>query len=102
MIVDKGYFAYNLYKYLLQRNDLDSRELKYFKDRALSRHESYNRLTKNFRCMLLPFRHDHGRNDEALDQFPRHKDCMEAICVTIQFELDMGIKSLLVAVPVDV
>jgi len=98
IIADAGYKAEKYQPYLSLRNEFDDPEVAYFKDRALSRHESLNRLTKNFRCMVLPFRHDRGTNIN--DEFPRHKACLEAICVTIQYEFDLGIKSLLMALPV--
>jgi len=92
VISDDGYFAHDFLDFLSFRNEFDPREVEWFKDRALSRHEKFNGLTKVYACLTKKFRHDRGWNPER--KHPRHKACVEAICVTIQYELDAGCKSL--------
>ena len=92
LIVDAGYIAAEEMPYLSWRNEFDDSEIAYFKDRALSRHETFNGYTKHYRCLTTKFRHDKGDNPNR--QHPRHVACVTAICVTIQCELDLKIKSL--------
>lgn len=95
VIADDGYFKNKLVDVLLYRNELDPREINWFKDRALSRHESFNKLTRNYNCLgKTPFLHDHSSGNEDAS-FPMHKACVEAVCVTIQIEFDLGEKALL-------
>ena len=94
VIADDGYTANDLLKTLSLRNEFDPRDLAYFKDRALSRHERFNGMTKNaYNILCINFRHDPGWNEKR--EHPRHKAVVEAICVTLQYELDLGIKTLL-------
>jgi len=93
VLADDGYFAHDLLEFLSFRNELDPSEIAWFKDRALSRHERFNGLTKNFKSMKELFHHDRGENPNR--EHPRHRDALEAICVAIQYELDLGITSLL-------
>lgn len=88
VIADDGYFAQDLIPTLSFRNEFDPRDLVWFKDRALARHEYFNGLTKTFSILTTPFRHDRGWNPSF--SFPMHKACVEAICVTLQYELDRG------------
>jgi len=53
----------------------------YFKDRALSRQEVFNGKTKTFRCMKVEFTHSHEM----------HRQAVESICVTLQYEMDLGL-----------
>ena len=59
IIADDGYFIGDLAHALAWRNELDPKDLAYYKGRALSRHEYVNSLTKNFKCLENTFRHDH-------------------------------------------
>lgn len=92
VIADDGYFAEDLMNVLSFRNEFDPREVAYFKDCALSRHERFNGLTKNYKILKVNFRHDRGDNPNR--EFPRHKAVVEAICVTLQYEFDLGVKNL--------
>ena len=92
IIADDGYFAGDLTNVLAYRNEFDPAEMAYFKDCALSRHERFNGMTKNYNILKVNFRHDRGMNPNL--EFPRHKAVVEAICVTLQYELDLGIKTL--------
>ena len=94
IIADDGCFQKDFCEFLAYRNELDPQEIAWFKDRALSCHESFNKLTKNYACLAVRFRHDHtsGNYDH---QHPMHKACVEAVCVTIQCEFDEGEKMLL-------
>lgn len=93
VIADDGFFAEDLLPFLSTRNEMDVSEVAYFKDRALSRQERFNGLTKNFKVLKSNFRHDRGYNPN--EEHPRHKACVEAICVAIQYELDLGITTLI-------
>lgn len=92
VIADDGYFAKDLIKTLAFRNEFDPRDIAYFKDRALARHERVNGRSKDFKCLRVKFRHDRGMKpiDTTPGDFSSHKACVEAIFVTIQVELDMG------------
>lgn len=93
VIADDGYFAADLLHTLSLRNEFDPRDIRYFKDRALARHERFNGMTKNaYRILQVNFRHDRGDNPQK--KHPRHQAVVEAICVTLQYELDLGIKTL--------
>ena len=93
VIADSGYTAHDLAETISFRNEFDPPDLAYFKDRALSRHESFNRLTKHYKIMTSKFLHDRGNNPNK--QHPRHQACLLGICVTVQCELDLKITSLL-------
>jgi hypothetical protein len=93
VIADDGYFSKDLTRLLSYRNELDPREIAWFKDRALSRHESFNGKTKVYRCLTSKFRHDRGDNPD--NKHPMHQACVEAICVTLQCEMDCGVLTLL-------
>jgi len=92
VLADDGYKALEFYNLLSYRNELDPKDIAWFKDRALSRHERFNGLTKNFKTMKSIFHHDRGNTN---GQHNRHKECLEAICVALQYELDLGITSLI-------
>lgn len=66
------------------RNEFDSPEVAEFKDRALSRHETFNRKLKYFGFLVKNWRHD----------LPFHKDCFEVACTLTQFQIDNGSMSL--------
>lgn len=94
VIADDGYIANKFMDVLAYRNELDPPEIAYFKDRALSRHETFNGLTTRYKCLRKKFHHDRS-SDNSEHKHPRHKACVEAICVTIQCEMDVGVTSLL-------
>lgn len=91
-IADQGYVADDLHSSLSFRNEMDPQEVEWFKDRALSRCKKFNGLTKAYKSMKVKFHHDRGPNPDRLH--PRHKACLEAICVTIQVEMDEGVTVL--------
>ena len=92
VIADDGYINEEFNDTLAFRNEFDPSEIVWFKDRSLARHERFNGLTKNFGCMVKKFHHDRGVNPNQ--QPPRHKACVEMICVTIQYEMDTGLTTL--------
>lgn len=61
-------------------NTHDPKELRQFKSRARARQESFNKRTKNFKCLSTDFRHG----------IIKHKVLFEAICVILQYELENG------------
>ena len=92
IIADKGYWAVDLLDAISLRNEFDPSHIKRLKDNALSRQETFNGWTKDYKCCIKKFLHDRGHNPNQ--EHPRHKACVEAICVTIQYELDLGCKHL--------
>ena len=92
VIVDDGYTANDLLSVCSLRNEFDPRELAWYKDWALSREEKFNGLTKCYKVLTKKFRHDRGFNPNQ--EHPRHKAVVEAICVTLQYELDLKVKKL--------
>jgi hypothetical protein len=94
LIADDGYFGEEYLDTLAFRNEFDAKDIVYYKDRALSRHESFNGKTKNFRVLKDKFRHDRTSGNPNREH-PTHKACVEAICVTLQYEMDMGLLTLL-------
>ena len=72
-----------------QKDELDPRELQEFKDRALSRHEKFNGLLKNFNILNSKFRH--GRDN--------HVVAFEAVAYLCQIQLDNGSVALFDAWP---
>lgn len=84
LIADDGYTEFALYDCLSLRNEFDPRDVAQFKNRVLSRHETFNGKTKNYRCLRENFRHSHDL----------HRCCVESICVTLQYEMDNGLLTL--------
>ena len=60
--------------------DVDSIDLKKFKARVKSRHETFNSRLKSFRCLELPFRHG----------FAAHERAFSMVCVAIQYNKENG------------
>ena len=58
----------------------DDAETKKFKARVKSRHENFNGRLKNFRILLLPFRHGTDK----------HKEVFESCCICMQHEIESG------------
>lgn len=58
----------------------DDQETKKFKARAKSRQETFNGRLKNFRILVLPFRHGHDK----------HRKPMVACCILVQMEIQNG------------
>ena len=77
-IGDGGYPGHS--RYVSTPNNMDSKEVKKFKSRALKRHENFNGMTKTFECLS-------GRFHHSLDRF---KTCFEAVCVVCQYQLELG------------
>jgi hypothetical protein len=61
-------------------NSIDSRPVRKFKSRALKRHEKLNGYTKRYDCLSGRFRH-------SPEKFCL---CFEAVCVIVQYQLDVG------------
>lgn len=66
------------------RNELDPREIAEFKERVMSRHETFNQRLKNFNCLSTRFRHG----------VESHKAAFEAVCAIIMYEIENGGTSL--------
>ena len=58
----------------------DSNEVRDFKARALSRHETFNGRMKNFDCLAEVFRHG----------IEKHQQCFDAVVVICQLQLENG------------
>jgi len=61
-------------------NETDSQELKKFKARVRCRQEHFHSRLKSYECLSQLFRHG----------MAKHKLCVEAICLLVQYDLDMG------------
>ena len=86
MVADRGYRTgseQELRKIAFKRND-DPIELKRFKARATCRHETVNARIKQFNAVAETFRH--GKD--------KHEMAFKAICVIVQYHLDLGIAML--------
>lgn len=81
VIADDGYFAAEFCQTLSFWNEFDPRDLAYFKDRSLARHERVNGQSKDFHVLHRKFQHDRGMNQDGI--FTRHKACTEAVFVTL-------------------
>jgi DDE superfamily endonuclease len=64
-------------------NAVDSEVVSKFKARAQMRHEQFNGMVKEFKCMANEFRHKPEKEK-------KHKACMEAVCVVCQYRLENG------------
>lgn len=84
LIANDGYTEHALLDCLSLRNEFDPREIAQFKNRVFSRHESFNGRTENYRCLSASFCHSHVV----------HQQCIQAICVTLQYEMDCCLFSL--------
>ena len=78
VIADGGYKSKN--SVLSTPNYDDSKELANFKSRARLRQEIFNGHLKFFSILSNAFRH-------SIDQ---HKLALEAVCVTVQYQMDCG------------
>ena len=79
VIADKGYRGEpDLIS--TENKDFDERELAEFKERVTSRHESFNKRIKVFRCLTTPCRH-------GVDF---HGMLFRACCVIICYEMENG------------
>jgi hypothetical protein len=58
----------------------DSREVKKFKGRVKSRHETFNARLKSFTVLDVAFRHG----------FAQHKKVFETVCICIQYDIENG------------
>lgn len=61
-------------------NPKDPKPMRRFKSRARLRHETLNGWQKNFSVLEQMFRH-------SVD---KHKQAFEAVCVTVQYQMDNG------------
>ena len=69
--------------YVSTKNDFDPLEIMRFKNRALSRHEKYNGLLKNFDVLSKPFR----RHSDLVNEHRKH---FHAVIVLVQVQLENG------------
>ena len=77
-IADRGYQGESALLTVPSSQDTD--EVRYFKQRALSRHENFNGRLKNFDCLEERFRHS----------IKKHKCCFDAAAVIVQLQLENG------------
>ena len=64
------------------KNEFDPKEVAIFKNRVLSRHETYNGLLKNFNVLRHAFRHSNNNLEVA------HQLHFHAVIVLVQMQLD--------------
>ena len=72
--------------FISTKNEFDPKEVSVFKNRALSRHEKYNGLMKNFNVLRQVFRH--GRGEGNMED--NHRIHFHAVAVLVQLQLDLG------------
>ena len=77
-IADRGYRGES--DLLSVPSSQDTPEVRYFKQRALLRHENFNGRLKNFDCLEERFRHS----------IKKHKQCFKACAVIVQLQLENG------------
>jgi hypothetical protein len=81
IIGDRGYISSQPDERILSTpNKFDSKELAKFKSRARLRQETFNGRLKNFRALKETYRHAQEK----------HRYVMEAVCVTVQYQMDNG------------
>ena len=80
VIADRMYIDYNPKGIFSTPNDRDPEPLKKFKARACARQESLNARLKRFLCLKNTFRHERDR----------HGAVFRAVCVIVQYEMDLG------------
>jgi hypothetical protein len=86
-IADQGYLGEP--DYLSTRNKLDPPELFRFKDRALSRQETFNAMLKTFAILANAFRHG----------YEYHGVAFEAVCAVTMYKLEAAGGGLFDAYP---
>lgn len=75
-IGDRGYNGYHAQ--CSTYNAHDRKQVRKFKSRALKRHETFNFMTKRYKCLDGRFRHG----------VSRFAACFEAVCVICQYEVE--------------
>jgi hypothetical protein len=74
-------------EHISMKNDLGSKEVQQYKDRALARHESFNNWLKRCNILSHAYRHDRKlKNDPALP----HGVAFRAVCVVVQTQINNG------------
>jgi hypothetical protein len=76
-IADEGYRGEP--EYLSTRNQFNSKEIAWFKSRALARHETFNAKLKTFQILDGTFRHSHNQ----------HQAVFEAVCAVTVYKMDV-------------
>ena len=76
IVTDRGYRGSSVFA---SPSSHDTEELRTFKARARMRQEAFHSRIKRFNCMTDQFRHS----------MARHGSCFVAICVILQFEMDV-------------
>jgi len=82
-VTDGGYNDHSDPK-LAQPNSHDTPELRTFKARGRMRQECFHGRVEKFNCLTNDFRHDKDR----------HGQMFTAICIIVQYEMDMGFYKL--------
>lgn len=78
-IADKGYRGER--ELISVPSSMDTDEVRDFKGRALSRHETFNSRLKCYECLDERFRHHN---------LQKHRDCFYAVVAIVQIQLDNG------------
>jgi hypothetical protein len=78
----------------------DSKEVKNFKARVKSRHETFNARIKAFKILSTPYRHGYGplkdeerEGEEAAHNtgaLKSHSRAFRSVCVAVQYDLENG------------
>ena len=83
-IVDRGYINHANKDKLAWPNAHHVPATNNFQSRARLRHETFNGRLKFFPCLNQTFRHGQGK------LFEKHKTVVEAVAVTVQYQMDNG------------
>jgi hypothetical protein len=84
VIADKAYDAEEDSHILSTNNQFDAESVKEFKRRARARHETFNGIMKEWKCLDTRFRH--GRNKHL--GCPEHQICFDAVLVMCQYLIE--------------
>lgn len=84
VIADKAYTNAEEEHILSTYNQFDADAVKQFKKRVRARHESFNAIMKEWRCLDIRYRH--GRN--KTDGCEEHQRCFDAVLVMCQYLIE--------------
>ena len=87
VIADSAYAF--LLDYVSTKNDLDSKELRNFKNRVSARHENFNQRLKCFKILDHKYRHGRKRINQQTEHIP-HGVAFPAVWVLLMFQLENG------------
>lgn len=85
LIGDRGYVGED--EKISTPNEHDALEVFRYKNRARSRHETFNKRLKEFNVLSCRFRHLHYYAAQRSYDLDKHKKVFESICILVQYDL---------------